>query len=118
MAFDHPERRAKGKLQGEFLLGVLRRRWEALKQLQPFCEVTDRFMVGRALDSTLARALPIGDGLHASTRLRVVIGQQFGLRLGYLWELRFQHLRDACMVLLPRTPHEGLIRHLLGEDML
>ena len=62
MALDHPERRGKGKLQSEFLLGVLRRRLEALKQLQPFCEVTDRFMVGRALDSTLWAWAALGAG--------------------------------------------------------
>src|ERR1043166_9587442 len=74
--------------------------------------------MGRALNCTLTREVPVGNGLCTSLCLGVVMRQQCGLHLGHFWELRFEHLRNACMVLLPRTPHEGVIRHLLGEDML
>src|SRR5215471_6276554 len=118
MPLNHPQRWTKGELQGEFLLGVFRYPWQALQQLQSFGEMTDRLMIGRALNRTLARTVPVGDGLRASICLRVVMRQQLGLPLCYLWELRFQHLRDVRVVALPLAPYEGVIRHLLGEDML
>jgi hypothetical protein len=89
MALDHPERRAKSELQGKFLPSAFRCCREALEQFQSFCEVTHRLMIRRALNRTLASALPVGDGLRALVRLRVVICQQFGLYLGYLWEPLF-----------------------------
>src|SRR5215831_100415 len=118
MTLNHPKRWTKSELQGELLLGMFRRCWKALEQLQSFCEMTDRLMIGRALNRTLARTLPVGDSFHTSICLRVVIRQQFRLPLGYLWELRFQHPRNARMGLLPRPPYYGLIGYLLGKDML
>src|SRR5262245_13937595 len=72
----------------------------------------------RTLDSTLAGALPVRKSLLTSICPHIVLRQQLGLYLCDIWRLRFQYLRDTLMVLLPRTPHERLIGHLLSEGVL
>src|SRR6266849_9587843 len=74
--------------------------------------------MGRALDSTLAGTLPVRNSLLTSICPHIMLCQQFGMCLCDIWQLRFQYLCYALMVLLPCGPHEGLIGHLLGEGML
>ena len=45
------------------------------------------------------------------------MGQQLGLGLGEIGKLRFQHLGNALMVLLPRAPEQRLIGCLLDQGM-
>src|SRR5262245_27767214 len=118
MAFDHQEWCPHGELQHEFLLDTLWRCWQSLQQLKALRKMTDRLDMRRALDSTLAGTLPVRNSLLTSLCPHIVLCQQLGLCLCDIWQLRFQYLRNALMVLLPRTPHERLIGHLLGEGML
>ena len=67
--------------------------------------MTDGLDMRRALDCTLASTLPVGNGLLAEARLGIVVCQQLRLCLSHFWQALFQHLRNACMVLLPRTPY-------------
>jgi hypothetical protein len=69
--------------------------------------------MGRALESTLACPLPIGDGLLCEPSLGVVMCQQFRLTFSRLEKLCFQDVGDALMVLLPRALEQGLIGGVL-----
>src|SRR5712691_10545362 len=80
--------------------------------------MTDCLDMRRALDSTLASALPVWNSLLTSICPHIVLCQQLGLCLCNVWQLRFQYLRNALMVLLPCAPYEGLIGHLLREGVL
>jgi hypothetical protein len=87
-------------------LHTLRGVRQGLEHLQPLREVANCLEMRRALDSTLARSLPIGDGLRHKAGLRIVLCQHFGLGLYRLGKLLLQHLRNALMVLLPRAAQE------------
>jgi hypothetical protein len=54
---------------------------QGFKQFECVREVTDGLHIGRALDSSLACLLPVGNGLLPEACLRIVVGQQF--RLGF-----------------------------------
>ena len=82
--FGHQQGRAEGDVQGQGVLGMLRRLWQGLEQLDPGGEVADGFQMGRAVAGVLARPLPVGNRLLGEARLRVVMRQQLGLRLGGL----------------------------------
>ena len=69
-------------------LGAVR---EGREYLQPLGEVANRLEMSRALDSTLAGPLPVGDGLREKPRLGVVMRQQFGLLVNDGGKLRFEH---------------------------
>ena len=84
--FGHLQGRAEGNVQGQGLLGMLRRLWQGLEQLDPGGQVADGFQIGRAVAGVLARPLPVGNGLLGAARLRVVMRQQLGLRLSGLRE--------------------------------
>src|SRR5467141_3703959 len=79
--------------------------------------MTDRRDMRRALDSTLASALPVWNSLLTSICPHIVLCQQLGLCLCDIWQLRFQYLCNALMVLLPCASHERLIGHLLREGV-
>ena len=59
---------------------MLGRCWQGLEQLQPFCEVMDRFTVSRALECPLAGLSPIRNGIFSHARLGVMVGQPFGVK--------------------------------------
>ena len=61
------------------------------------------FHICRAPEGSLARPLPVGQGLCAQTCLGVVMGRQFGLRLGGLGKVRLQYLHNLQVELLPRA---------------
>ena len=65
---------------------------------QTLSEVRDRFRIGRALDSALAGAMPVGNSLRSKPRLRVVLGQQFRLGLADVGKLCLQDLGNAPQV--------------------
>ena len=81
LPFGHLQGRAEGNVQGQGLLGTLRRLWQGLEQLDPGGEVADGFQMGRAVAGVLARPLPVGNGLLGAARLGVVLGNQFRLGL-------------------------------------
>ena len=78
--FGHLQCRAEGDVQGQGLLGMLRRLWQGLEQLDPGGEVADRFQIGRAVAGVLAGPLPVEHRLLGAARRGVVVGHQ--LRLG------------------------------------
>ena len=79
-SFGHLQCRAEGNVQGQGLLGMLRRRWQGLEQLDPGGEVADGFQIGRAVAGLLARPQPVDHRLLGAARGGVVLGNQ--LRLG------------------------------------
>ena len=66
----------------------------------------------------LACPLPVGNGLRDETRLGVVMRQQLGLGLDGLGKLRFQHLGNALVILLPGALEQRLIGRVLDQGML
>ena len=83
-----------------------------VEQLDASGQVADGFQIRRAVARVLARPLPVGNGLLREARLRVVVRQQFRLRLRRVGKPLRQHLRNALMVLLTCTPQQRLIgRH-------
>ena len=80
MPFGHLQCRAEGDVQGQGLLGMRRRLWQGLEQLDPGGEVADGFQIGRAVAGVLARPLPVAHRLLGAARRGVVLGDQ--LRLG------------------------------------
>jgi hypothetical protein len=68
---------------------MLRRRWQGREQLDPGGEVADGFQIGRAVAGVFAGLLPVGHSLLGEARLRVMLRQQLGLRLGGLRKVRF-----------------------------
>ena len=73
-------------MQGQGVLGMLRRLWQRLEQLDPGGEVADGFQIGRAVTGLLARPLPVANRLLVQPSLGVVLGDQLGLRLDGLRE--------------------------------
>jgi hypothetical protein len=65
--------------------------------------VADGFDMGRALEGALASLLPIGQGLRHQACLRIMMGQQLGLRLAEVGKAPLQHLGNVLMVLLARA---------------
>ena len=79
--FRYLQCRAEGNVQGQGLLGTLRRLWQGLEQLDPGGAVADGFQMGRAVAGLLARPLPVAHRLLVAARRGVVLGHQLGLRL-------------------------------------
>ena len=82
---------------------TLRGLWQGLEQPIP---VVKWVIASRWAERSLAcwpALLPIANRLCNETCFRVVMRQQFGLGLGGLWKLCFQHLGNALMVLLSST---------------
>ena len=96
----------EGDVQREFVLGPFGGVWQVLERLEPCGEMPNRFGIGRTLGGTLARLLPIGQGLCHQACLRIVMRQQFWLYLSGLWELCFERLGNTLVVLLSRAFQE------------
>ena len=101
--FGYLQGRAEGDVQGQGLLGMRRRLWQGLEQLNPGGQVADGFQMGRAVTGLLACLLPVANSLCNEPCFRTVMRQQFGLCLSGLWELGFEHLGNPLMVVLSRT---------------
>jgi hypothetical protein len=97
---------------------ALGRLWEDLKVLQAGAEMIDRFHIGRTRDGPLPCPLPVDNGLFTQACLRVVMSQQFGLRLAELGKARLHHLGNALMVLLAGAPQQGLIGRVPDQGVL
>src|SRR5215813_8214228 len=116
-ALAHDQGGAKPDLQGELALRTLRGVREGREHFQPLREVCDRLHMGRMLDGALACFEPVSDGWLTETRLRVVMCEQFGLRLSSLGKLGFQDLGNALMVLLPRALQQRFVGSIPNERM-
>ena len=66
------------------MLRVLRGLWQGLEHLDAGGEVVDGFQIGRAVTGVFARPLPVVHRLLGEARLRVMMRQPLGLRLGGL----------------------------------
>ena len=75
------QRWSEGDLQGQLLPGALGSLREGLVQREALRQVGDRFYICRTRHGSLARLLPVRDGLCGSPRLRIVPREQFGLGL-------------------------------------
>ena len=74
--------------------------WQALEHLQPLAAVRHGYHIGGLGTTALACPLPVPYGLCPKARLRVVLGQQFGLGLGGFGKLLRQDMRNPLVVLL------------------
>ena len=93
--------RAEGDVQGQGLLGMLRRLWQRLEQLDPGGQVADGFHMGRAVAGLLACPLPVGHRLLGAARRGVVLGHQLRLGLHERGEPCFEDLGNLLVHLLP-----------------
>src|SRR6266446_5481987 len=106
IALDVLQSPAQESVEGEFVLQTRRGIRKRLQHFQSLGEVTYGLSIGRTLAGSLARPLPVLHGLLAETRLGVVMRHQLRLRLRNVGKPRFQHLRDALVVLLPGAPQQ------------
>ena len=112
----HLQCRAEGDVQGQCLLGTLRRLWQGLEQLDAGGQVADGFqMAERSL--ACCRPLP-GHRLLGAACGGVVLGHQLGLGLDGLGEACLQELRHLLVHLLPRAPQQRGIGGILDQGML
>ena len=81
LTFGDYECRAKSDVQGQGLLGMLRRLWQGFEQPDPSGEVVDGFHMGRTVTGLLAGPLPVDYRLLSAARRGVVLGHQLWLRL-------------------------------------
>ena len=110
--------RAKGNVQGQCLLGMLRCLWQGLEQFDPGGQMADGFQMGRVVAGVLTRSLPVVHCLLSVARGSVVLGHHLGLSLDSLREVCLQELRHLLMHLLPRTPQQRGIGGILDQGML
>jgi hypothetical protein len=68
--------RTKSDVQGQSLLGMLRRFWQGLKQLDPSTQVANGFQMGRAVAGLLAGPLPVDHRLLGTACRGVMLGHQ------------------------------------------
>ena len=106
MPFRHLQGRAKGDVESQCLLGMLRGLWQGLEQRNRGGAVTDGFQMGRAVASVFACPLPVGNRLLGAVRGGVGLGDQFWLRLDGLRELGLQHLGNALVILVTGAPQQ------------
>src|SRR5712692_396864 len=93
--------RAQGGLQEQLLVRALGGVWQGPEQLQPLGEVTDRFLIGRTLDGSLARLLPVGNSILKESCFGIVIREQLRLDLNDFLQPLLQNLRNLFVRLLP-----------------
>jgi hypothetical protein len=87
-------------------LGTLRRIWQALEQVQAFCEVNNGLCIRKALCGSLSCPLPVENRLLYSTSLSVVMGKEFWLRLDIFWKVSLQHVGNLLVILTPLAPEQ------------
>jgi hypothetical protein len=75
--------------------------------------MTDRLGMRGPLDGLLTGLLPIPNRLRMEPRLCIVPREQFRLGGSERRKLLLQHLRDAAMIPLSRTPEQGRIGGVL-----
>ena len=113
---DH-QRRAQGGLQEELLLDALGGLRERLEHREPRRQVADRLQVGGARHRPLACPLPVPDGLRRVPGLGEVVCEQFRLGRDHLRKLRFEHLRNPLVDLLPGALEQRRIGGILDQRM-
>src|ERR1700736_4231511 len=113
-----PQRLAQRGQEDELLLGAPRRVREALQHVEAPPEVGDRLEIRRSLDGPLAGPPPMLDRVRAETGLRIVVAEQFRLRVGRFWKLRGQDGCDSLVELLAPGLQERLVGGLLDESVL
>ena len=91
---------------------------QMLEHVEPSGEVCDGFRIRRSFVSTLARVLPVTDGLLNQARLGAMVGEQFGLDLGRLRKSLGKHLSDPLMELLASALQQRMVGRLLDQRML
>src|SRR5258707_7818552 len=77
-----------------------------------------RFAERRSLPRPLPRLEPGADAILGQARLGEVVAQQLRLSLGGLRELRFQHLADPPVELLPLTLDQCVVQRVLSRACL
>src|ERR1700730_17821526 len=77
-----------------------------------------RFAERRSLPRPLPRLEPVADGILGQARLGEVVAQQLRLSLGGLRELRFQHLADPPVELLPLTLDQRVVQRVFEKGVL
>jgi hypothetical protein len=71
-----------------------------------------------SLVGSLARSLPIGNGLSAKACLSVVMRQELRLSLDRVWETLLKYPSDALVAVLAARAEQRLISDLVSERVL
>src|SRR5690349_2474050 len=74
--------------------------------------------MSRVLARSLPSLLPIKNGLLRQLRFGVVMGQEFGLRLGYFGERLSENIRGAAMEFAPARLEQQLIGGVADQRVL
>jgi hypothetical protein len=80
--------------------------WQPPEHVEAFRAVRHRFYIGGLRSAAFARPLPVAQRLLGKTRLRVMMRQQFGLRLDDIRKLCLQPLGNVLVVLLSRPSEQ------------
>jgi hypothetical protein len=79
--FGYLQCRAEGDVEGQGVLGPLRRLWQGREQFNASGQVADGFQMGRAVAGLFTRSLPVAHRLLGTARRSVMLGHQLGLSL-------------------------------------
>ena len=88
------------------------------EQLQPLLRWLMASRWAERSTGALASLLPVAHRLGTEARFGVVMRHQLWLGSHGVGKLRFQHLRNTLVILLPRALQERLIGRILDEGVL
>ena len=112
------QRRSQSDLDLELLALARLARRRALQHGERSRQVTDRFLVGRALPRQSAGAQPPIQGAVLNPSLREMTGEEFGLALEKGGELRFERGGDTRMNFHSPALEQGRVGDILDQRVL
>src|SRR5262249_37410668 len=101
----------------QLLLGTLGSVRQRFEQSQRCREIVNSLDIRRTPNGPLTRSLPVGNSLLYESSLRVMLCQQFRLRLDQVGKPCLQYLGNTLVILLPRALEQRLIGCVLDEGM-
>jgi hypothetical protein len=113
-----PERKVQNKSQIDHLFTHGTTLGQMLQRPQRLLEGGYRLSIRRAGDRLFPSLPAIGCSLLPHLPPQGVVRHQFGLRLGGLGTVGFEHLGNVLMVLLAGAAQQGLIGRLLDQGVL
>ena len=116
-----PERHPRGAQRGaqiQLLAVALSRGWQVGEQIQTLVQVHYSFGEGQALERQYARLVPKRDRLCGLLGLGIMVRQQLGLAIPYIWETLLDHPSDLAVQLLPPPPEQRIVGGILHQGVL
>ena len=112
------QRHAEGRVQFDLLMEAFGGFRLIAKQLQSAPQLLNRLLEGPPIERPRAGPIPIVDRLHRVSRFGEVAGNDLGLCLGDVRELRFERLADPLMKLLALLFDERVVGRVLDQGVL